>query len=162
MDMSEILKRLRNMFEKGISVEEIAAWLATLLKLNGASQVLNELVRDGTIDQEKANNVLEMFTRRTAAENVAAATAGVTTGGATAVGMVSAAGAVSGLSAAGITSGLSALGGLIGGGMAAGLLVVSGGAFAAGAIGFVAVKKCFSFFRAKKQREDEGEKGVGV
>ena len=53
---------------------------------------------------------------------------------------VSASGAVAGLSAAGIASGLAAIGGIVGGGMAAGIVVVAALPIAAGVLGFGIVK----------------------
>lgn len=66
---------------------------------------------------------------------VAAAT-GAVAGGAGAITAVAASGAVSGLGAAGITSGLAAVGSVVGGGMAAGLLVTAAAPVAVGAIAY--------------------------
>jgi hypothetical protein len=62
---------------------------------------------------------------------------GAAAGAAGAIGAVSAAGSVAGLSAAGITSGLAAIGGVVGGGMAMGLVLTTAApAVAAVALGF--------------------------
>jgi hypothetical protein len=63
---------------------------------------------------------------------IAAAT-GATVGGAGAITAVSAAGPVVGLGAAGITSGLAAVGSLVGGGMAAGLIITAAAPLVVGA-----------------------------
>ncbi|PJK03834.1 hypothetical protein CO612_08990 [Lysobacteraceae bacterium NML71-0210] len=52
------------------------------------------------------------------------------------MGTVAAAGAVKGLSAAGITSGLATVGGVVGGGMAAGLVTVAAAPLALGGIAY--------------------------
>lgn len=68
----------------------------------------------------------------------AAVTAGVAgvTGAAGSIGTVAAAGSVTGLGAAGITSGLAAVGSVVGGGMAAGLLITAAAPIAIGAAGY--------------------------
>jgi hypothetical protein len=83
------------------------------------------------------------------AENGVAASVGVAAGGGTALSMVSASGTVAGLSASGITSGLAALGGLVGGGMAVGLLVTVGGAALAGTGAFFVTKQLVRWGRKR-------------
>jgi choline-glycine betaine transporter len=56
-------------------------------------------------------------------EAAIAGAVGTTVGAAGSLGTVAAAGTVTGLGATGITSGLAAIGGVVGGGMAAGLVV---------------------------------------
>ena len=57
-------------------------------------------------------------------------------GAAGSVGTVAAAGSVAGLGAAGITSGLAAVGSVVGGGMAAGLVITAAAPLAIGAAGY--------------------------
>lgn len=68
---------------------------------------------------------------------------------------VSASGTVAGLSAAGISSGLYAIGALIGGGMAAGVVVAAAIPLAAGAAGYAIIKGVKFFF---SERELSSEK----
>ncbi len=68
---------------------------------------------------------------------------GVTVGTAGSVGTIAAAGTVAGLGATGITSGLAAVGGVVGGGMATGLVVAAAAPLAIGAIGYFVFKKLF-------------------
>jgi hypothetical protein len=83
------------------------------------------------------------------------------TGSATAFGFagitaaVSASGTVAGLSAAGISSGLYAIGALVGGGMAAGVVVAAAIPLAAGAAGYATIKGVKFFF---SEREVSSEK----
>jgi hypothetical protein len=65
-----------------------------------------------------------------------AAVAGAALGGAGAIGAVAAAGPVAGLGAIGITSGLAAVGSVIGGGMAAGLVLVAAAPVVTGALAY--------------------------
>lgn len=90
--------------------------------------------------REVESIISELQSTRSVENHIAAATS-VTAGGTAALTMVSASGTVAGLSASGITSGLAALGGLVGGGMAAGLLVTAGGVFVAGAATFWVTKR---------------------
>ncbi|TSA13066.1 MAG: hypothetical protein D4R79_06315 [Comamonadaceae bacterium] len=64
------------------------------------------------------------------------AAAGAAVGGAGAVTAVAVAGPVAGLGAAGITSGLAALGSVVGGGMAAGLIITAAAPLAVGAAAY--------------------------
>jgi hypothetical protein len=64
------------------------------------------------------------------------AAAGAAVGGAGAISAVAAAGPVAGLGAAGITSGLAAVGSVVGGGMAAGLVITAAAPLAVGAIAY--------------------------
>jgi hypothetical protein len=66
---------------------------------------------------------------------------------------VSALGTV-GLSAAGITSGLAVLGGVVGGGMAAGLLVVASIPLAAGAVGYAIIKGVKGIIDGQKLKDE--------
>lgn len=68
-------------------------------------------------------------------------TVGAIAGTAGTVGAIAASGSVAGLSAAGITSGLAAVGGIVGGGMAAGVVITTAApAVAAAAVGYGAYK----------------------
>jgi hypothetical protein len=68
--------------------------------------------------------------------SVAVAAGGAVTGVAGSIGAVAAGGSVAGLGAAGITSGLAAVGSVVGGGMAAGLVVTAAAPLAVGAVAY--------------------------
>jgi hypothetical protein len=71
----------------------------------------------------KEETVVVMSNEPSSPAGAVVAGAGATVGAAGAVGAVAASGTVVGLGATGITSGLAAIGGVVGGGMATGLLV---------------------------------------
>ena len=67
---------------------------------------------------------------------------------------ISASGAVAGLSAAGITSGLAAIGAAVGGGMAAGVVVLAAVPIAVGAAGYGIIKGVKYFFSQQELNSD--------
>jgi hypothetical protein len=138
-----------------LRVQDVAAAFATNLEVEGVQEVLNRLIDDGRLTRSEADEMIRELYSARSAENKVAATTATAAGGTAAVWMVSGAG-LSGLSASGITSGLAALGGIIGGGMAAGLVVTAGGAFIAGAGVFVATKRLvrYSNERSLKKRAE--------
>ena len=113
-----------SLYLKGrLPVKKVAEKLATYMEIEAARDVLDQLVRDGRITPQDVEPIISGFQSTRSAENHIAATTGVTACGGAVLAMVSGAGTVAGLRDSGITSGLAALGGLIGGGMAAGLVV---------------------------------------
>lgn len=136
---------IRAYLDGKLQVKDVAAGLATHMEVDGAETILNRLVQEGRLRRDEADEIVSELVAVRSVENRIAAASGTVAGGGTALTMVSGAGAVAGLSASGITSGLAALGGLIGGGMAMGLLVTAGGAFVAGAGVFFATKRLVRF-----------------
>ena len=61
---------------------------------------------------------------------------GVAVGSAASVGTIAVAGTVTGLGACGITSGLATVGGVVGAGMATGLVITAAAPFAVGAVAY--------------------------
>jgi hypothetical protein len=92
-----------------------------LVVLGAAPGALSVAVMNVALRDDPALPDGERFARRTGR---GASVLGAAGGGAAGVAAVSAAGSVAGLSAAGITSGLAAIGGVVGGGMAAGSVIV--------------------------------------
>lgn len=92
--------------------------------------------------------------------NVAAGVVvGAVTGGVSSVAVVSAVGSVAGLSAAGISSGLATMGAIVGGGMAAGLVVsVALPVVAAAGGGFAVYQVGKSFFPNNENKKNAQEK----
>ena len=78
------------------------------------------------------------------------AVGGGTLGFASITAVISASGVTIGLSAAGITAGLSAIGGLVGGGMAAGVLVTAAIPIAAGTAGYALIKGIKALVETKR------------
>ena len=139
--------------------KEVAQKLATHMEVEAASEVLDQLVHDGRIAREEANSIIQEFRSARSVENSIAATTGVAAGGTAVLTMVSTSGTIAGLSATGITSGLAALGALVGGGMAAGLLVSAGGAVVVGASIFWGTKQVVR--RTKKLLEAKRSAQIG-
>jgi hypothetical protein len=82
------------------------------------------------------------------------AVGGGTLGFASITAVISASGVTAGLSAAGIAAGLSAIGGIVGGGMAAGVVVTAAIPIAAGAAGYALIKGIKALIASKKLDDD--------
>lgn len=121
--------------------------LASLGALNGAASVV--VMQVALKDDER----LPQAERTARGVGRKASAAGAVAGTGAGVAAVSAAGTVSGLSAAGITSGLAAIGGVVGGGMAAGtVIVVAAPAVAAAGVGYGSYRAVRTWKRARAKR----------
>lgn len=107
----------------------------------GAAALMNSTILKDDKHLSKSERQARSVGRKATYVGAAAATAG-------GIATVSAAGSVAGLSAAGITSGLAAIGGTVGGGMAAGTMIVAAAPVAAAAAVGYGIYKAWKWFKS--------------
>jgi len=108
--------------------------------LGAAALMNNTLLKDEKHLPEPEREARGIGRKATYAGAAAATAGGIAT--------VSAVGTTAGLSAAGITSGLAAIGGTVGGGMAAGTMIVTAAPVAAAAVAGYGIYKAWKWFRS--------------
>lgn len=137
--------------------DAIACSEATLNRLLGGSTLAtDEMLRQSMLLIELG---FDRYSALTAAErDTLSETIGVIGGGVVGVGsvtaVVAASGSVAGLSAAGMTSGLAAMGAVIGGGMAAGIVVAAAMPIALAGVGY-GIIRATKYFMSEWQLNEE-------